>query len=194
MGDLDVNEVLSETIVRFANQVLTWVTWPLRRPALDLVFEGDRPPYLMTSHIFDQSTGATINARWYRVGVTNHWRSTIEEVQVTAERLVPTPPTMPILPQILHLKDDNPAPGTPFRDHFSVPRDGTPSRYVDVVSKVVGLDVFQLEHITPNVMKHFLAGHYELVLRVRGRGTKSRDRAFIIDLDESRELRFRTRS
>jgi len=191
MGDLDVNEVISGTIVRFVNEFLTWITWPLRGPALDLVFDRDREPYLMTSHIFNMATGVPINARWYRVGVVNHWRSTIEEVRVTAERL--TPPNLPGLPQVLHLMHDNPPPGTPFRDQFSVPHGRTPSCYVDVVSKVIGQDIFQLEHITPGVTKQFPAGRYEIVLLVRGRGTKSRQRTFILDLDNSGELRFHPR-
>ncbi len=145
----------------------------------------------MTSHIFVAGTSAPIDARWYRVGVRNRWRATIEDVQVTAERLMPS--TLPGLPQVLHLMHDNPAPGTPHQGTFSVPSDRRPSRYVDVVSKVIGQPFFQLEHITPGVMKLFPAGTYELELQVRGLGTQSRRRTFVIDLDDSGELRFRAR-
>ncbi len=190
MSDEPLTEFSAEFAASLLSRVVAWITWPIRPSPLDLVKESNTEPYLMTRHVFRAGTGEPLDCRWYRVGVLNRSRSTIEDVQVETIRL--TPPELPGLPALLHLMHDNPPnPAGPYQQSLSVPPDKTPSVYVDVVAKVMNQPQFQLQHITPGgVRQQFPEGQYLLVLRVRGRGVKSRTRAFVLDLDALGELRF----
>jgi hypothetical protein len=169
------------------DRVVTWLRWRFGPPPLDLVFKGDQEPYLMTDGL-KTLVDRPVKGRWYRVGVVNRTQITIDGVEVTAERL--TPRKLPGLPKTLHWMDDN---TPPFQATSSVPPDRKPSKYVDVVSQREAKPLFELRHITPGVDPFFPAGRYELTLQVRGEVGRSRPRTFILDLDDSGELRFRPR-
>jgi hypothetical protein len=161
------------------------ITRPFRRPVLDLVYEGDHDPFLMTEHIFRQ--GQEVPGRWFRVAVINSSRSEIGDVRVRATRLRPA--RLPVLPQILrHMGND---PPQPVESMFAVRAGRQVPEFVDVVSKVTGFPSIQLHHINDAVRRDFPAGSYRLTLEVTGTGSKPRTRDFVIRLNRSRELLFR---
>ena len=184
----DEGEFAAGFVARLVSGFVAWLTWPFRPSPLDLLKQGNAEPYLMMRNITDAATGQALVARWYRVGVVNRSHSDIDDVQVQAWRM--NPPGFAGLPQVLHLMNDNPTPPAPYQQSFTVAPGREPSRYVDVIVKVVNQPQFQLQHITPGVSQHFPVGRYELTLRASGRGAQSRLRKFVLDLDAIGELSF----
>jgi len=185
----NVGDDTTQFAAEFANTWLErrWasITRPFRRPVLDLVYEGDHDPFLMTSHIFRQ--GQEVAGRWFRVAVINSSRSEIGDVRVRAMRLHPR--RLTVLPQILHHMGNDPP--QPVESTFAVRPGRQAPEFVDVVSKVTGLESIELHHINDAVRRDFPAGSYRLTLEVTGTGSKPRTRDFAIRLNRSRELLFR---
>ena len=184
----DIDQAAADFGLGIIDRLSAWTRWTFGPPTLDLAFEGDREPYLMTDGVMD-ARGRPVYARWYRVGVVNRSQVAFDAVEVTAEQL--SPPRLPGLPQPLHWQNDNPAPGTAYQTNSSVPPGRKPSKYVDVVVHRPDLDDFELKHITPGVKPFFPKGRYDLVLQVRAEVGRPRRRTFRLDLDHSGELRFR---
>jgi hypothetical protein len=165
-----------------------------RGTRLDLVFEGNRAPYLQEGHIMVLRPGLEpidVNGRLYRVGVRNLTRGTVDDARVTLVAL--DPPAIDTLPLTLHRKDDNPQQALEaYQDTFSVhPGGPEPDVYVDVLLKVDGQNGIHIEHIAQGVSRQIQPRRYRLTLRVSGRDSKPLDRYFIADLDDRGRLLFR---
>jgi len=187
---------VERTTAFFAVEVLSraWARRPFKRHRLDLHFAGPVPPYLMTGHTFTAVTMQPVNSRWFRVGVLDRSTAPIYDVSV---QLISVDPAniVPVVPLPLHLMHDNPAMGQPHVRTFSVqPGGDEPTQYVDVVSKIVGQQAIQIEHIVPGVSKLFAAGSYKFGLRISAPYQRSRMRAFSVGLDDQGELTFQQES
>ena len=144
-------------------EILVWleginlVRWLLDRALsirrgtkLDIVFDGNRSPYLQAGHIQLWNPGLEpidIDGRLYRVGVRNLTRKTVDDARVSLVGLDPQP--LDILPLTLHRKDDNPQlAGQPYQEIFSVhPHGQEPDVFVDVLLKATSQRAMQIEHI-----------------------------------------------
>ena len=180
-------EPIPKTISLFVLGIVDRVTQLFMRPRLDLVFGGDVPPYLHTYPIWDAATGRQIRGRWYRVGVLNHSKVPVSEVQVQLWKLEPVP--FPLQPVTLHFKDNNPESGRPQPRSVDVPAGRhDPTAFVDVVSQYERQPAFEV-HTVPNVpLRHIPAGQYTLTIRVTGRDAGARTRRFAVGLNEHNEL------
>jgi len=188
MGEDSAEKITAYVAVELMARV--WARRPFRRHRLDLCFEGGRPPYLMTGHIFDSATGQPVNSRWFRVGVMNRSSSRIDDVCVQLVSVDP-PDLVPVVPVPLHLMHDNPPPGQPNLQTFSVePGGDTPTQFVDVVSKVVGQPTIQIEHTVAAVAKLFPARSSIFALKISAPYERSRIRRFSVGLDVQGELTF----
>lgn len=150
-------ETIPKTISLFLLGIVDRVTRPFARPRLDLVLEGDVPPYLHTYPIWDAATGRQIRGRWYRVGILNHSEVPVSEVQVQLWKVEPVP--FPIQPVTLHFKDDNPESGMPQRLSIEVPAGRhDPTAFADVLAQYEGQPAFEVLHTVPNVpLRHIPA-------------------------------------
>lgn len=156
---------------------------------LDLVFGGPVEPYLMTGHMWLQGTNVSVEGRWFRVGVLNKSSAAIAGVSV---QLVSVDPSGVVhtVPLRLHLMHDNPPPGQPNVETFTVEPGEEPHQFVDVVSMYRGQPGIQIEHIVPAVLKIYNAGQYTFMLRVSAPDSRSRTRAFSVGLDDGGGLTF----
>jgi hypothetical protein len=91
----------------------------LKRHQLDLVFRGPVEPYLMTGHMWLQTTNAPVDGRWFRVGVLNKSSVAITGVSVHLVSVDP-PGVVHTVPLRLHLMHDNPPPGQANVETFTV--------------------------------------------------------------------------
>ena len=159
----------------------TWARLPnaLKRHQLDLVFRGPVEPYLMTGHMWLQGTNVRVDGRWFRVGVLNKSSAAITGVSVQLVSVDP-PGVVHTVPLRLHLMHDNPPPGHPNVETFTVEPGDEPNQFVDVVSMYHGQPGIQIEHIVPAVLKIYNAGQYTFTLRVSAPYKRSRTRAFSV--------------
>jgi hypothetical protein len=179
MGVGLVTETASQTWARLPNA--------LKRHRLDLVFRGPVEPYLMTGHMWLQGTNLPVNGRWFRVGVLNKSSAAISGVSVQLVSVDP-PGVVHSVPLRLHLMHDNPPPGQPNVETFTVEPGDEPNQFVDVVSMYHGQPGIQIEHIVPAVLKIYNAGQYTFTLRVSAPYGRSRTRAFSVGVDGGGDL------
>jgi hypothetical protein len=85
---------------------------------------------------------------------------------------------------------DNPPPGQPNKETFTVQPGDEPTQFVDVVSMGVNQRALQVEHIVPGVLKLYAPGQYSLALRVSAPYKRPRTRVFVVGLDDQGGLTF----
>jgi hypothetical protein len=114
--------------------------------------------------------------RLYRIAVQNITSATLDdlEVKLTAIRPldeIPTRPFIPI-PVHLHIMNDNPTPGQPQRNRFSLHSGST--EWVDVVSRidVPGTGDIEICHIVPYVNRRLPVSRFQLEITAYGRNVE----------------------
>ena len=163
-----------------ADRLVGGVIRQLQPNPLDLVFDRNLSGCVHGGAIYNAVTGARLSGQWLRVGITNRSRGEVDKVRVQALSLKPD--TLGLLPLQLHRKDDNPKLGQQFEQWTTVPPSKTPVIFIDVVSYLDDSPAFQLEHLIPDIDRHFPAGSYELELVVTAAGFTQRRRKFEVNL------------
>jgi len=159
------------------------------QPKLEIVFESGQT-FKQIQRVRDQRRG-TYTETLYRVGVEHTAIATIDRVEVELESIEPL--VLLGIPLSLHIMNDNPLPGTPYRRAF--PLDAGYRQFIDVAFKrdfdgQPPSDEIFIFHAVLGVSQRIPAQRYEIAILTRGHNVASARQNFIIDVDDTGALQF----